>query len=58
MPRLMNDVERMPYASMLAAMTAPVLVSVWGNLVEKIEPSRMQMTAGSENVSTICSGRR
>ena len=43
---------------MLAAMTAPVLISVLGSFVEKIEPSRMQMTAGSEKVRTICSGRR
>ena len=43
---------------MLAAITAPVLVSVLGSFVEKIEPSRRQMTAGNENVSTICSGRR
>jgi hypothetical protein len=43
---------------MLAAITAPVLVSLSGSLFEKIEPSRTQMTAGNANVSTICSGRR
>lgn len=43
---------------MLAAITAPVLVSVFGSFAEKIEPSRMQMIAGIENVRTSCSGRR
>ena len=43
---------------MLAAITAPVLTSLPGSRAVKIEPSRMQMAAGIENVSTICSGRR
>ena len=43
---------------MLAAITAPVLVSVSGSFAEKIEPSRRQITAGIEKVSTSCSGRR
>jgi hypothetical protein len=43
---------------MLAAITAPVLVSLSGCFAEKIEPYRLQMTAGMENVSATCSGRR
>jgi hypothetical protein len=43
---------------MLAAITAPVLVSLLGSFAEKIDPSRMQMTAGIVNVSASCSGRR
>ena len=43
---------------MLAAMTAPVLVSLPGSFAVKIEPSSMQITAGIENVSASCSGRR
>ncbi len=58
MPRLMNDVERIPYASMLAAITAPVLVSLLGSFIEKIEPNSRQISAGSENVSATCSGLR
>ncbi len=43
---------------MLAAMTAPVLVSVPGSFAEKMEPNRRQITAGIEKVRASCSGRR
>jgi hypothetical protein len=43
---------------MLAAIIAPVLVCVPGSFAENIEPSRRQMIAGIEKVSTTCSGRR
>ncbi len=43
---------------MLAAMTAPVLVSLLGNFAVKIEPSSTQITAGIENVNATCSGLR
>jgi hypothetical protein len=43
---------------MLAAITAPVLISLCGSFVEKIDPNKMQITAGIENVRTSCSGRR
>ncbi len=43
---------------MLAAITAPVLMSLLGSFAEKIDPSSRQITAGIEKVSTTCSGRR
>ncbi|BDB42720.1 hypothetical protein Mkiyose1384_00730 [Mycobacterium kiyosense] len=43
---------------MLAAITAPVLVSLPGSFVEKIDPNRTQITAGMEKVRPTCSGRR
>ena len=43
---------------MLAAITAPVLISVPGSFAEKMAPNSRQITAGIENVSAICSGRR
>ena len=43
---------------MLAPITAPVLVSLCGSFVEKIEPSSRLITAGIENVRATCSGRR
>jgi hypothetical protein len=54
----MNDVDRIPYASMLAAITVPVLTSLLASFVEKIEPSRRQITVGIANVNATCSGRR
>ena len=35
---------------MLAAITAPVLTSLFGRFVEKIEPSRRQITAPTNGV--------
>lgn len=43
---------------MLAAITAPVLTGAPGTCSVKMDPNSTQITAGIENVSATCSGRR